>query len=51
MSDIILKTPTIQGIRGISDQGLFTTLQQYGFQLVAQGITGIEEIDRVSGSE
>jgi general secretion pathway protein E len=51
MRDIVLKTPTIQGIRGIAEQGLFTTLQQYGFQLVAQGATSIDEIDRVSGSE
>jgi general secretion pathway protein E len=51
MRDIVLKSPTIQGIRGIAEQGLFTTLQQYGFQLVGQGVTSIEEIERVSGSE
>jgi type II secretory ATPase GspE/PulE/Tfp pilus assembly ATPase PilB-like protein len=51
MRDIVLKTPTITGIRGIAEQGLFTTLQQYGYQLVAQGVTAMEEVDRVSGSE
>ncbi len=51
MRDVVLKTPTIQGIRGIAEQGLFTTLQQYGYQLVAQGITSMEEVDRVSGSD
>jgi general secretion pathway protein E len=51
MRDVILKTPTIQGIREITDQGLFMTLQQFGFQLVSQGFTSIDEIDRVSGSE
>jgi type II secretory ATPase GspE/PulE/Tfp pilus assembly ATPase PilB-like protein len=47
----VLKTPTIQGIRDIAEQGLFMTLQQHGFQLVSQGYTSIEEVDRVSGSE
>jgi general secretion pathway protein E len=51
MRDVILKTPTIQGLRSIAEQGLFTTLQQYGFQLVAQGVTSMDEIDRVSGSD
>ncbi|MHC4947636.1 MAG: ATPase, T2SS/T4P/T4SS family [Planctomycetota bacterium] len=51
MRDVIMKTPTIQGIREIADQGLFMTLQQFGYQMVAQGVTSIEEVDRVSGSE
>ena len=51
MRDIVLKTPTITGIRSIAEQGLFTTLQQYGYQLVQQGVTSMEEVDRVSGSE
>ncbi|MHC4446561.1 MAG: GspE/PulE family protein, partial [Planctomycetota bacterium] len=51
MRDIVLKTPTIQGIRGIADQGLFIMLQHYGYQLVAQGVTSFDEVERVSGSE
>ena len=51
MRDVILKTPTIQGIRDIANQGLFMTLQQHGYQLVAQGATNIDEVDRVAGSE
>ncbi len=52
MRDVILKTPTISGIRDRSpSRALFTTLQQYGFQLVAQGVTSIDEVDRVAGSE
>lgn len=51
MRDVILKSPTIQGIRDVAEQGLFTSLQQYGYQLVAQGVTAMEEVDRVSGSE
>ena len=51
MRDVILKTPTIQGMREIAEQGVFTTLQQSGFQLVGQGSTSTEEVDRVSGSD
>ncbi len=51
MRDVVLKTPTIQGIREIAEQGLFMSLQQFGYQLVAQGATSIEEVDRVAGSE
>ena len=51
MRDVVLKKPTIQGIREIAEQGLFMSLQQSGFQLVAQGATSIEEVDRVAGSD
>ncbi len=51
MRDVVLKIPTIQGILSIANQGLFTTLQQFGYQLVARGITSMDEIDRVAGSE
>ena len=51
MRDEILKTPTIKGLREIAKQGLFMSLQQFGYHLVADGITSIEEVERVSGSE
>jgi len=51
MRDVVLKTPTISGIREIAGQGLFITLQQMGYQLVAQGVTSLDEVDRVSGTE
>ena len=51
MRDVVLKKPTIQGIREIAEQGLFMSLQQFGFQLVAQGATSIEEVDRVASSD
>ena len=51
MRDLIMKTPTIKGIREIASQGLFTSLEGYGFQLVADGETTFDEIDRVAGSE
>ncbi|MHC4416493.1 MAG: ATPase, T2SS/T4P/T4SS family [Planctomycetota bacterium] len=51
MRDVVLKTPTNQGIHEIAGQGLFMTLQQFGFQLVAQGATSIEEMERVAGPD
>jgi general secretion pathway protein E len=51
LRDVILKSPTIQQIREVLGQGLFMSLQQSGYQLVAQGVTSIDEIDRVAGSE
>lgn len=51
MRDILLKEPSIKALRDSASQGLFTTLQESGFQLVAQGFTSMEEVDRVSGSD
>jgi general secretion pathway protein E len=51
LRDVVLKKPTIQEIRSVLNQGLFTTLQQYGFQLVAAGVTSMDEVDRVAGSD
>jgi general secretion pathway protein E len=51
MRDVVLKEPTIQGIHSIARQGLFMTLQEFGFQIVAQGETSWEEVERVAGSE
>ena len=51
MRDVVLETPTIQKIHSIAKQGLFMTLQQFGFQLVSQGVTAFDEIERVTGSE
>jgi general secretion pathway protein E len=51
MRDVVLETPTIHKIHTIAKQGLFMTLQQFGFQLVSQGVTAFDEIERVTGSE
>ena len=49
--DVIMKGPTIGAIRDLAKQGLFTTLESFGFSLVAEGVTTYDEIDRVAGSE
>jgi general secretion pathway protein E len=51
MRDVILKEPSIQGIRSIAEQGVFATLQQSGYQVVAQGLTSMDEIDRVASND
>jgi len=50
LRDVVLNSPTISGMRGIIDQGLFTTLSQSGFRFACEGVTSMEEVDRVMGS-
>lgn len=50
LRDVVLRNPSIQAMRKVIDQGLFTTLQQFGYRLVAEGITSMDEVDRVAGS-
>jgi len=50
LRDVILEKPTISAMRKIIDQGVFTTLEQSGWRLVAEGATTLGEIDRVAGS-
>ena len=48
LRDIVLGKPTIAGMKKVIDQGLFTTLQQSGWKLVADGTTTMDEVDRVA---
>lgn len=49
LRDVVLKEPTIQAMRRVIEAGLFTTLMQTGWQLVARGVTTLDEVDRVAG--
>jgi general secretion pathway protein E len=49
--DMIMKGPSIKAIREKARQGLFTSLEEFGFGLVAEGVTTFDEIERVAGSE
>jgi general secretion pathway protein E len=49
--DLILKGPTISGIREALGSDMFVTLQQAGWQLVAKGVTSIDEVERVASGE
>ncbi len=52
MRDSVLRSPTIQDLTAIANRGLFTKLLTSGFQLVAEGVTSADEVDRVaSGAE
>ena len=50
LRDVILSgAPSIQAMKKVIDQGLFTTLRQFGYRLVAEGVTALDEVDRVAG--
>ncbi|MDQ7014110.1 MAG: ATPase, T2SS/T4P/T4SS family [Planctomycetota bacterium] len=49
LRDVILTDQSIQGMRRIIAQGLFTTLLQSGWKLAAAGHTSLEEVDAVCG--
>jgi len=49
LRDVILRDPSITAMRKIIDQGLFTTLAQSGWRLVAEGATSLDEVDHVAG--
>ncbi|MDX9910475.1 MAG: ATPase, T2SS/T4P/T4SS family [Phycisphaerales bacterium] len=49
LRDIVLTGASIQGMRRVIENGLFTTLPQFGWRLVGEGVTTIAEIDRVAG--
>ena len=48
LRDIVLNKPTIQAMKKVIEQGLFTTLQQSGWKLVAEGVTTMDEVERVA---
>lgn len=50
LRDIVLKEPGIQAMKRIIEQGLFTTLLQFGWRMVADGTTSLDEVERVAGS-
>jgi type II secretory ATPase GspE/PulE/Tfp pilus assembly ATPase PilB-like protein len=49
--DVVLKRPTIADLKAVLAQGHYITLQNFGFQLVAQGATSYEEVERVAGGD
>ena len=46
--DVILNTPTMASIRDALKRTVFTSLEEMGWDLVAQGLVSIEEVERVS---
>ncbi|MFG0285989.1 MAG: ATPase, T2SS/T4P/T4SS family [Phycisphaerales bacterium JB039] len=49
LRDIVLGTPSIQEMRRIAEQGVFTTLAQFGYRLAGEGVTTLDEVERVAG--
>jgi type II secretory ATPase GspE/PulE/Tfp pilus assembly ATPase PilB-like protein len=50
LRDVILKHPTMASIHEALGRDVFISLQEMGYQIVAEGATAIEEVDRVCGS-
>lgn len=50
LRDVILKEPSIQAMKRLVEGGLFATLTQSGWRMVGEGVTSLEEVDRVAGS-
>ncbi|MEM1183819.1 MAG: ATPase, T2SS/T4P/T4SS family [Planctomycetota bacterium] len=51
LRDVILSNPNIAEMKKIINEGQFTTLAEFGWKLVAEGTTSIEEVDRVAGGK
>jgi general secretion pathway protein E len=49
LRDVILRDPTIMAMKKVIETGMFTTLAQSGWKMVAEGSTTLEEVDRVAG--
>jgi general secretion pathway protein E len=49
LRDVVLREPTINAMKKVIEQGLFTTLAQFGWRLVGEGATTLDEVDRVAG--
>ena len=49
LRDIVLREPSITAMKRVIETGLFTTLAQFGWRLVAEGATSLDEVDRVAG--
>ena len=50
LRDVILGEASIQAMRRAISSGHFTTLAEFGWKLVAQGVTSVEEVERVAGT-
>ncbi|MAE62482.1 MAG: secretion system protein E [Planctomycetaceae bacterium] len=51
VQDVILKNPTLQDLRRATETDLFNSLTQSGYRLVSEGLTSVDEIDRVAGGD
>ncbi|MDX2132798.1 MAG: ATPase, T2SS/T4P/T4SS family [Planctomycetota bacterium] len=49
LRDIVLGEPSIGAMKKVIDSGHFTTLAQFGWRMVAEGATSLDEVDRVAG--
>ncbi|MEM0984425.1 MAG: GspE/PulE family protein, partial [Planctomycetota bacterium] len=50
LRDVILGEASIQAMRKAISNNHFTTLGEFGWKLVSEGITSVEEVERVAGA-
>jgi general secretion pathway protein E len=51
LRDVIVKAPSVQMLRKALARTMFSSLRDSGYQLVAKGVTSLDEVDRVLGIE
>ena len=49
LRDVVLRDPSITAMKKVIEQGHFTTLAQFGWRLISEGVTTLEEVDKVAG--
>ncbi len=50
LRDVILNTPTIAAIREALKRTIFTSLEEMGWRLIAEGTASVEEVERIVGT-
>ena len=48
LRDVILTDPSIAAMRKVIEQGHFDTLGQFGWRLAAEGVTSVEEVEKIA---
>jgi general secretion pathway protein E len=51
LCDVLLTQPTMQELRKVISQSMFHSLREAGHKLVVDGVTSLDEVERVAGSE
>ncbi|MEM9066303.1 MAG: ATPase, T2SS/T4P/T4SS family [Planctomycetota bacterium] len=49
LRDAVLTNPSVTSMKNAISGGLFTTLAESGWRLVSEGVTSIDEVERVAG--
>ncbi len=50
LRDLVMTEPSIQAMRAVIEQGVFQNLEQAGWRLAGEGLTALDEVERVASS-